>query len=108
MTYIYSNIFKCREGLFDQIGLFSGYCSCVLAIPSSLPFFNSLVVSSGMTPVILGVDTNSFNPSRLITSSLPLGSEKSLSQSVSAFSNGFGEDHDLIWARRCEEKFPRS
>lgn len=56
-----------------------------------------------MRPTILGVGPNSFNPSRLITSSLPLGSENSVSQSVSAFSNGLGKDHDVIWARRCEE-----
>lgn len=71
-------------------------------------FCSSLVVRGGMRPTILGVGSNFFNPSRLITSSLSLGSENSLSQSVSPFSNGLGKDHDRIWARRYEEKFAGS
>lgn len=60
MMETYSSILRCREGLFDQMGLFSGYCSCILAILSVSHFLTVLGLPGGMRPAVLGVGPKSF------------------------------------------------
>lgn len=60
MMEAYSSILRCREGLFDQMGLFSGYRSCILAILSVSHFLAVLGLLGGMRPAVLGVGPKSF------------------------------------------------